>query len=124
MKIGELNVGDTVFCTDVRTKTVFTAVLTSIGISYESGYAIGAVFNPQLLKEKTLELAHIHATKEIADKFLEKIKPILEKIDKEIATCQVSVDKQRIEVIGEPAFKDFVEVIKEGRKLEAEKKNG
>lgn len=113
MKIGEINIGEKVFCTDVRTKEVFEAELIGTSISFESGYALGTVFNRELIKDKVLEIAHIHKTKEIAEAFMAKIKPTLENIDKEIKEITESVDKQRVEVIGEPEFKELADLVRE-----------
>jgi hypothetical protein len=103
-------IGESRYITDAKTKKVFKATVIGTNIS-ESGYEIVRL----LKKDNTLittEKAHVHETEKQAQEFIAEKTPLIDGANQIIKEATEKVDKIRIQVIGEPKFKDLAEKIK------------
>lgn len=103
-------IGQTVFCLDPKTKNIFKAIKIGTNIT-ENGYELVRL----LLSDdstKSLEAAHVHNNETEADQHMLRVYPLLEEADQIIKEATEKVDKIRIQVIGEPKFKELAEKIK------------
>ena len=103
-------IGNTAYCLDPKTKKIFTAKIVGNNVS-ETGYEL-----IRLLKSDnttiSLEKARVYATKQEVEEHKARVIPLLEEADKVQKEAVDKLNAIRIQVIGEPTYKDLADKIK------------
>ena len=107
-----MELGQEVFCTDAKTKKIFEAEVTGFaisgGVEGSRGYKLIKVLNSKG-KETVTEVAHIHKSKALAEKFIKEVGPYIDESQKLMEDTKKKLDELRIKVIGSPEYASLAE---------------
>ena len=104
-----MNIGDNVFVTDAKTKSVYKATIVGLNIS-QTGYFLISVLNYKDEKA-TVEAVHVHKTQAQAEAFMAEKAKTIDYAEQVMTEAKDTLDKLRITVIGEPSFTDLAKRI-------------
>ena len=104
-----MEIGDNVFVTDAKTKGVYQAIIVGMNIS-QTGYLLISVINDKD-ERTTVESVHVHKTQSQAEVFISEKTKTIDYAEHVMSETKDTLDKLRIEVIGEPSFKNLAKRI-------------
>lgn len=105
-----MEIGSQVFYLKTKEKQIKEGMLIGQNIS-DTGYLLATIQDKESGQITSVEMAHVKTSMLDAEKHVDKVKPIMEEGDKIIKEATDKVDKLRIEVIGEPTFKQLADTI-------------
>lgn len=107
-----LQVGQKVFYFDPKYKEVRESQIVGINIG-TTGYALVSMLGDDN-KKFHLEEAHVFGDKESATTHAIMVTPIILEAESTLDKAKEAVDSLRIQVIGEPAYKELADIITKG----------
>ena len=105
-----IDIGQNVFFLEPKTKSIKEGIVAGIFVT-ETGYKmINMIVSDNGEKKKVrLESAHVHATKELVEFHKDKVSSIIDEAGRIAEEANEKVDALRVQVIGQPIYKELAE---------------